>query len=77
MPSPLIPAEVAFEVSEQQTSKKGQKFCDVRVAGETPSFQLSATPLYSPFGVGVFQGTGDETRQNRDLHLDESTKATL
>ena len=77
MPFALLPADAAFEVGELQTSKKGQKFCDIRIAGECPSFQLSPLPLYSPFGVGVYQGTGEESRMNWDLHIDEQTKQRL
>ena len=36
-------------VSEQQTSKKGQKFCTIQFNGEQPLWQLSSEPLFFTF----------------------------
>ena len=65
-------------VSEQQTSKKGQKFCTIQINGEQPLWQLSSEPLFSPFQAGVFQkDSATETRQNLVLHLTDPARETL
>ena len=68
----------SIEVSDAQTSKKGQKFCVIKFNGEQPLFQLCGDALYSPFQAGVFQKDSSvETRQNLELHLTDDLKATL
>ena len=65
-------------VSDQQTSKKGQKFCTIQINGEQPLWQLSSEPLFSPFQAGVFQkDSATETRQNLVLHLTDPARETL
>ena len=67
-----------IEVSDAQTSKKGQKFCVIKFNGEQPLFQLCGDALYSLFQAGVFQKDSSvETRQNLELHLTDDLKATL
>mgnify|MGYP004116564093 CR=1 FL=1 len=56
-------------VGEQQTSRKGQKYSEIRFSGTQPCFQLSAEAVYSPFKAGLYQGTGQETRVNLDLQI--------
>ena len=68
----------SIEVSDAQTSKKGQKFCVIKFNGEQPLFQLCGDALYSPFQAGVFQKDSSvETRQSLELHLTDELKATL
>ena len=65
------------ELSELLTSKKGQKYAEIKIDGGQPIFQLSTAPLFSPFQAGVFQDDGTQTRLNFDLNLDEQTISTL
>ena len=71
MPFQLLSADAisTVTVGEQQVSRKGQKFSEIRFSGNQPCFQLSAEALYSPFKAGVYQGTGQETRVNLDLQI--------
>ena len=64
-------------LSEIKKGTKGQQYCEIRFADETPVFQLSAEPLLSPFSAGVFQDDGSATRLNLDLQLNEATKKPL
>ena len=71
MPFQLLSADAisTVTVGDQQVSRKGQKFSEIRFSGNQPCFQLSAEALYSPFKAGVYQGTGQETRVNLDLQI--------
>ena len=71
MPFQLLSADAisTVTVGEQQVSRKGQKFSEIRFSGSQPCFQLCAEALYSPFKAGVYQGTGQETRVNLDLQI--------
>ena len=71
MPFQLFSADAisTVTVGEQQVSRKGQKFSEIRFSGNQPCFQLCAEALYSPFKAGVYQGTGQETRVNLDLQI--------
>ena len=73
MPFQLLSADAisTVTVGEQQVSRKGQKFSEIRFSGNQPCFQLCAEALYSPFKAGVYQGTGQETRVNLDLQISE------
>ena len=79
MPFPLLSVDALRTVSvgEQQTSRKGQKFSEIKFSGEQPCFQLSSEALYSPFKAGVYQETGQETRLNLDLHISDSLRPIL
>ena len=79
MPFPLLNADAisTVTVGEQQVSRKGQKFSEIRLDGTSPCFQLSSEALYCPFKAGVYQGTGTETRVNLDLHVSEALRAVL
>ena len=80
MPFPLLETSALehVSVSEQLTSKKGSKYCDVRINGEQPLFQLSSEALHSPFQAGIYQKDSTvETRQNPDLHLTPQLRETL
>ena len=59
-----------------QTSKRGQKFAPITVDGQTKLFQLTDLDhaLYCPFGCGVYQERGDETRLNLDCQLPEGSE---
>ena len=76
MPYDLLSANVPFVVGETQTSKRGQKFAPITVNGGSPLFQLTDFDhaLYCPFGCGVYQERGDETRLNLDLQLTEGSE---
>ena len=79
MPFPLL-SQAALKqctLSEIKKGTKGQQYCEIRFADETPVFQLSAEPLLSPFSAGVFQDDGSATRLNLDLQLNSATKETL
>ena len=71
MPFQLLSADAisTVTVGDQQVSRKGQKFSEIRFSGNQPCFQLCAEALYSPFKAGVYQGTGQETRVNLDLQI--------
>ena len=58
-----------------QTSKRGQKFAPITVDGQAKLYQLTDFDhaLYAPFGCGVYQERGDETRLNLDLQLAEGS----
>ena len=79
MPFTLLSTEAlrTVTVGEQQTSRKGQKFSEIKFAGEQPCFQLSTEALFSPFKCGVYQGDGTETRLNLDLHISETLRPIL
>ena len=79
MPFPLLNVDALRTVSvgEQQTSRKGQKFSEIKFSGEQPCFQLSSEALFSPFKAGVYQETGTETRLNLDLHISDSLRPVL
>ena len=70
-------ALTAVTVGEQQTSRKGQKYSEIRFSGTQPCFQLAAEALYSPFKAGVYQGTGQETRLNLDLQISDALRPVL
>ena len=76
MPYEILPANIKFVIGETQTSKRGQKFAPVTVNGATPLYQLTDFDhaLYAPFGCGVYQERGDETRLNLDLQLAEGSE---
>ena len=71
MPFQLLSADAisTVPVGDQQVSRKGQAFSEIRFSGQQPCFQLCAEALYSPFKAGVYQGTGQETRVNLDLQI--------
>ena len=79
MPFPLLSVDALRTVSvgEQQTSRKGQKFSEIKFSGEQPCFQLSSEALFSPFNSGVYQGDGTETRLNLDLHISDTLRPIL
>ena len=80
MPYELLSRDALREIdfSEILTSKKGQKYIEIRFAGNTPIFQLSAKPLYSPFHAGVYGDTNhNATRLNLELNLDDDTQEML
>jgi len=79
MPFPQLSTESlrTVTVGEQQTSRKGQKFSEIKFSGEQPCFQLSAEALYSPFNASVYQGDGTETRLNLDLHISDALRPIL
>jgi len=64
-------------VGEQQTSRKGQKYSEIRFNGTQPCFQLAAEALFSPFKASVYQGTGAETRLNLDLQISDALRPVL
>ena len=64
-------------ISEIRKGSKGQQYCQIEFAGESPIFQLSALPLLSPFSASTFQDDGTATRLNLDLQLDPATLKTL
>ena len=76
MPYDLLSANINFSFGETQTSKRGQKFAPVLVNGGCPLYQLTDFDhaLYAPFGCGVYQERGDETRLNLDLQLTEGSE---
>ena len=75
MPYDILGANIPFAIGEVQTSKRGQKFAPITVDGQGKLFQLTDFDhaLYAPFGCGVYQERGDETRLNLDLQLDEGS----
>ena len=75
MPYDIIHANIPFVIGEVQTSKRGQKFAPITVDGQGKLFQLTDFDhaLYAPFGCGVYQERGDETRLNLDLQLAEGS----
>ena len=79
MPFQLLSADAisTVTVGDQQVSRKGQKFSEIRFSGQQPCFQLCAEALYSPFKAGVYQGTGQETRVNLDLQISEELSKVL
>ena len=79
MPFTLLSTEAlrTVTVGEQQTSRKGQKFSEIKFAGEQPCFQLSTEALFSPFKCGVYQGDGTETRLDLDLHISDALRPVL
>ena len=76
MPYQLLSADTKFVIGEQQTSKRGQKFAPVTVNGGCPLFQLTDFDhaLYAPFGCGIYQERGDETRLNLDLQIPQGSE---
>ena len=75
MPYDILGANIPFAIGEVQTSKRGQKFAPITVDGQAKLFQLTDFDhaLYAPFGCGVYQERGDETRLNLDLQLAEGS----
>ena len=75
MPYDILSANLPFALGEVQTSKRGQKFAPITVNGQTPLFQLTDLehPVLAPFGCGVYQERGDETRLNLDVQLTEGS----
>ena len=71
MPYAQLSADIPFVFGEVQTSKRGQKFAPITVNGSNPLYQLTDFDhaLYAPFGCGVYQEKGDETRLNLDFQL--------
>ena len=78
MPYELLSKDALKEcvVGEIQTGKK-QKYAEIQFDGKQNIFQLSASPLVSPFQAGVFQDDGTATRLNLELNIDESTQHVL
>ena len=64
MPYELLSKDALKEcqVGENQTGKK-QKYAEIQFDGKQKMFQLSASPLVSPFQAGVFQ---DEEKKLHD-----------
>ena len=79
MPYPLLSENAKFTLADVQTSKRGQKFAPITVNGQTPLWQLTSfdRPLYRPFGAGVFQAKGDETRLNLDVRVEGELLETM
>ena len=77
MPYQLLTSEATFALGEIQTSKRGQKFAPI--CASQPLWQLTSLddPLYCPFGAGVFQEKGTETRLNLDVRLSAASLATF
>ena len=75
MPCDILSANLPFALGEVQTSKRGQKFAPITVNGQAPLFQLTDLehPVLAPFGCGVYQERGDETRLNLDVQLSEGS----
>ena len=75
MPYDLLSANQQFVIGDQQTSKRGQKFATITLNGGTPLFQLTDFDhaLYAPFGCGIYQERGDETRLNLDLQIPQGS----
>ena len=75
MPYDILSANLPFAIGEVQTSKRGQKFAPITVDGQAKLYQLTDFDhaLYAPFGCGVYQERGDETRLNLDLQLAEGS----
>ena len=75
MPYDILSANLPFALGEVQTSKRGQKFAPITVNGQAPLFQLTDLehPVLAPFGCGVYQERGDETRLNLDVQLPEGS----
>ena len=67
MPFQLLSADAisTVTVGDQQVSRKGQKFSEIRFSGNQPCFQLCAEASRP----GMYQGTGQETRVNLDLQI--------
>ena len=78
MPYELLSKDALKEchVGEILTGKK-QKYADIQFDGKQKIFQLSASPLVSPFQAGVFQDDGTATRLNLELNIDENTQQVL
>ena len=78
MPYELLSKDALKEchVGEIQSGKK-QKYAEIQFDGKQKIFQLSASPLVSPFQAGVFQDDGTATRLNLELNIDESTQHVL
>ena len=76
MPYDLLSADIPFVIGDTQTSKRGQKFAPLTVNGAIPLYQVTGFDhaLYAPFGCGVYQERGDETRLNLDLQLTEGSE---
>ena len=76
MPYDLLSADIPFVIGDTQTSKRGQKFAPLTVNGALPLYQVTDFDhaLYAPFGCGVYQERGDETRLNLDLQLTEGSE---
>ena len=80
MPFPLLTPEALAQITigEIQTSKKGQRYAEVKFDGQQPIWQLTREALCSPWQAGVFQKDSTvETRQNLDLHCTEELLETL
>ena len=75
MPYAQLSADIPFVFGEVQTSKRGQKFAPITVNGSSQLYQLTDFDhaLYAPFGCGVYQEKGDETRLNLDFQLPEGS----
>ena len=75
MPYSQLSADIPFVFGEVQTSKRGQKFAPITVNGSSQLYQLTDFDhaLYAPFGCGVYQEKGDETRLNLDFQLPEGS----
>ena len=65
-----------YHVGEILTGKK-HKYDEIHFEGKQKIFQLSASPLVSPFQAGVFQDDGTATRLNLELNIDENTQEVL
>ncbi len=76
MPYDCLSENIPFELGELQTSKRGQKIQPITVNGKSPLYQLTSfeETLYAPFGCGVYQEKGDETRLDLDLQLPEGSQ---
>ena len=57
MPFPLLTPEALAQITigEIQTSKKGQRYAEMKFDGQQPIWQLNKEDLYSPWQAGVFQ----------------------
>ena len=51
-------------IGEIRTNVKGGKCANVSHKSEKPVVIVATVPLTCPFGVGVYQGDGSETRLN-------------
>ena len=72
MPYTQLHKNIVFDIGQVVSTKRGQKLATITVNGGTPLWQLTSfdKPLYCPFGAGVFQAKGGETRLNLDVRIE-------
>ena len=65
----------ALARGEVRTNPRGGKFAAVTLKSGLPVVVTATTPLPCPFGAGIFQGDGTETRLNVDFGQLEGLEA--